>query len=268
MQGMSRIVSSQVLPFFSGERSPGYNDDARACILGLRRSTSRAHLVRAGIESVCLRLAAIIDLMCADDVRGDRQSHLIPRFPGEVDHSVSPESALQRANEQEIHPGTNDEVQSTAASLLTVSKADAREEDHRGEGEEEEKISPMVGVVRREAEVVTSGGAVTSSSLWKQILADALGRNVRDSGRTEETSFGIAVLLSSLESTVDAVGAIDGTSGLRHGGGADGRDEDKRDAITYTPNMDSFARYSAAKLAQERVYKALFGCPNVCPGVV
>ncbi|CAN0242417.1 unnamed protein product, partial [Discosporangium mesarthrocarpum] len=48
-----------ILPFFSGERSPGYDDMARAAIMGVCRSTTRAELLRAGLESVCLRLATI-----------------------------------------------------------------------------------------------------------------------------------------------------------------------------------------------------------------
>lgn len=48
-----------VLPFFSGERSTGWHDAARASILGLNLSTDPIEILRASMESVCYRFAAI-----------------------------------------------------------------------------------------------------------------------------------------------------------------------------------------------------------------
>ncbi len=47
------------LPFFSGERAPGWRDDARAALAGLSLQTSPLDLVRAGLEAVALRFAFI-----------------------------------------------------------------------------------------------------------------------------------------------------------------------------------------------------------------
>ena len=52
-----------VLPFLSGERAPGWNPDAKATITGLTKSTTAADVYRAGLESVALRLGAIVQLM-------------------------------------------------------------------------------------------------------------------------------------------------------------------------------------------------------------
>ena len=52
-----------VLPFLSGERSPGWNGDARATIHGISRATTKADLRQALYESVCLRLCAVFHLM-------------------------------------------------------------------------------------------------------------------------------------------------------------------------------------------------------------
>ncbi len=52
-----------VLPFLSGERSPGWNPDAKATITGLTKHTTGSDVYRAGLESVALRLAAIVTLM-------------------------------------------------------------------------------------------------------------------------------------------------------------------------------------------------------------
>jgi gluconokinase len=52
-----------VLPFLSGERAPGWKDDARAVIFGLRRKTTGIDILRAGFESVSHRLTSVINLI-------------------------------------------------------------------------------------------------------------------------------------------------------------------------------------------------------------
>lgn len=52
-----------VLPFWSGERSPGYMSGAKAVITGLSLDTCRPALLRAVMEAVGLRLAAILSLL-------------------------------------------------------------------------------------------------------------------------------------------------------------------------------------------------------------
>ncbi|HVG29158.1 MAG TPA: gluconokinase [Pyrinomonadaceae bacterium] len=48
-----------VLPFWAGERSTRWNPQARGAILGLRTHTRPAEIVRAALEAVALRFAAI-----------------------------------------------------------------------------------------------------------------------------------------------------------------------------------------------------------------
>lgn len=50
-----------VLPFFSGERSTGWHSDARATISGLSLSTQPIEILRASLEAVCYRFAAIYE---------------------------------------------------------------------------------------------------------------------------------------------------------------------------------------------------------------
>ena len=52
-----------VLPFFAGERSPGWNDGARATVHGLRLTTRPVDLLVAALEGVSFRLAAIYALL-------------------------------------------------------------------------------------------------------------------------------------------------------------------------------------------------------------
>ncbi len=52
-----------VLPFLSGERSPGYADAATLTITGMRRSTTPNEILQAGVEAVTYRLGLIGDLL-------------------------------------------------------------------------------------------------------------------------------------------------------------------------------------------------------------
>ena len=49
------------LPFLAGERSPGWRGDARAAVCGVSLSTTAPQILRALIEAVAYRLAAIYD---------------------------------------------------------------------------------------------------------------------------------------------------------------------------------------------------------------
>jgi len=50
-----------VLPFFAGERSPGWHVHAKATIQGLSLATSSLEILRAGMEAVAYRVALIFD---------------------------------------------------------------------------------------------------------------------------------------------------------------------------------------------------------------
>lgn len=51
------------VPAFAGLAAPYWDPDARAAILGITRGTSRAHIVRAGLEAIAYRCAEVIDLL-------------------------------------------------------------------------------------------------------------------------------------------------------------------------------------------------------------
>jgi gluconokinase len=54
-----------ILPFFAGERSPGWRADARAAIIGMGANTSPIEILRASLEAVALRFRNVYDLMTA-----------------------------------------------------------------------------------------------------------------------------------------------------------------------------------------------------------
>lgn len=58
--GQKKVIA---IPFLSGERSTGFRDGASAAIMGLTRNTTSAHLFKACLEGVSLRLRAIIELI-------------------------------------------------------------------------------------------------------------------------------------------------------------------------------------------------------------
>ncbi|HEY8459579.1 MAG TPA: gluconokinase [Blastocatellia bacterium] len=58
------------LPFFSGERSTGWRSEARAVFAGLTLSATPMEILRASLESVCYRFAAIYERL-KDETPGD-----------------------------------------------------------------------------------------------------------------------------------------------------------------------------------------------------
>lgn len=276
-------VWRQILPFFSGERSTGYKDDATACILGLKRSTTRAQLVRAGLESVCLRLAAVVDLMVkAGAGRGGDGSEsgdsTVPhsdltcpsRWRKEhEDNASSVEENPQGSRNPAPTGGGAVRVGENTAEPRPASSASAQRRTQEcatavtGATAAAAAATAVDDVPRsQDATVVTSGHAMAVSPFWQQILADCLGRTVRASGATEETSLGVAVLLSALE--VDHA-SCDVTDGRGEAGGRASWRERCRTGRVSAPNDYSQRAYRDAGLAQKRAYEAIFGAGGASP---
>ncbi|GAB5031647.1 sugar (pentulose and hexulose) kinases [Nannochloropsis oceanica] len=165
-----------VLPFLSGERSPGWNPDAKATITGLTKHTTGADIYRAGLESVALRLAAIVSLMA---------------------------------------PHLRD------------------------------------GVV-----VGASGTALECSPLWRQILADVLGMEVRLGKQSEATSLGAAILMS------------EGFFGRQEEGGMEEGDEWEEEALhRHVPAEKAHTVYMEMLKRQDELYEAMYPSGQRCRGI-
>jgi len=52
-----------MLPYFSGERAPHYDPDARGVLFGLNLNHGRGHLVRAALEGVCYSMNSVLDAL-------------------------------------------------------------------------------------------------------------------------------------------------------------------------------------------------------------
>jgi gluconokinase len=62
-----------MLPYLLTERAPLWEPDVRGAYLGLRREHTRAHLIRAALEGVCMQMRIILDRLDAvEDVRSVR----------------------------------------------------------------------------------------------------------------------------------------------------------------------------------------------------
>jgi gluconokinase len=148
-----------VLPYWAGERSTGWDARARGAIIGLRASTRPAEILRAAMEAVALRLAAVAGAL------------------------------------EEFAPG---------------------------------------------AEVHASGGALRSSRVWTQMIADALGRPVTRSRAREASCRGAALLalerLGALKSLTDAPAPT---------------------YETFAPDVGAHARYREALARQQSLYESV-----------
>ncbi|GMF29716.1 unnamed protein product [Phytophthora lilii] len=109
-----------VLPFLSGERAPGWLENATCTISGINKWTTPIEFLRAGMESIALRIGVLFSLLA---------------FSADLD-----------------------------------------------------------------ATVVVSGTALTSSRVWRQMIADCLGKNlILEASATETTSRGLAVLIGTYQ---------------------------------------------------------------------
>jgi gluconokinase len=104
------------LPFFAGERSPGWRADARAAVAGLSLDTGAVEVTRALLEAVAFRLADIYDrlrpLAGAD--------HVVVGSGGALGHSATWAQIITDALGVPIALGTDAEASARGAALLAL----------------------------------------------------------------------------------------------------------------------------------------------------
>ncbi|KAE9040331.1 hypothetical protein PR003_g5012 [Phytophthora rubi] len=155
-----------VLPFLSGERSPGWLENATCTISGINKWTTPIEFLRAGMESIALRIGVLFSLLA---------------FSADLD-----------------------------------------------------------------ATVVVSGTALTSSQVWRQMIADCLGKKlILEASATETTSRGLAVL----------IGTYLGLHTLK----ASGSFPAESTQLEYShPDAAAHAAYLEARHEQEILYRKLY----------
>jgi gluconokinase len=148
-----------VLPFWAGERSTGWNAEARGAVLGLTMHTRPVEILRAAMEAIAYRFALVARA-------------LDPLAPG--------------------------------------------------------------------AEIIASGGALSASNVWSQMLADVLGRPLRLADALEASSRGAALL------ALEATGKLKSIA-----------DAEAPTVQTFEPDAAAHARYRAGLERQEKLYARL-----------
>ena len=104
------------LPFFAGERSPGWRADARAAVAGLSLDTGAVEVARALLEAVAFRLAEIYDRLRPLAGAG----HVVVGSGGALGHSAAWAQIITDALGVPIALGTDAEASARGAALLAL----------------------------------------------------------------------------------------------------------------------------------------------------
>ena len=124
-----------VLPFWAGERSPDWADDARGAVLGLRLHTTPAEIYRAALEGIALRFARL-DAILRQVVPESRE---VVATGGALGASPAWRQIMADALGRPVVSSLEEEASSRGAALLAL--------DHLGrlEGGPLESLRPAVG---------------------------------------------------------------------------------------------------------------------------
>lgn len=107
-----------MLPFLTGERSPGWADHARVSIVGLSLATSATDILRAGLEAVAYRLALILRLL--EEVLPPVQERQIVASGGMLFHMPGWAQLLADVFGQPVAILAEPEVSCRGAALLAL----------------------------------------------------------------------------------------------------------------------------------------------------
>jgi glycerol kinase len=69
------------VPAFNGLFAPWWRDDARGVCIGITRFTSKAHIARAVLESMCFQVKDVLDSM-HKDAAGTEEGEFLLRVDG------------------------------------------------------------------------------------------------------------------------------------------------------------------------------------------
>ena len=104
------------LPFLAGERSPGWRGDARAAVTGISLATTAPQILRALVEAVAYRLAAVYDRLAPVASPG----HAVVASGGALGHSRVFTQVLADALGVPLDVREGTEASSRGAALLAL----------------------------------------------------------------------------------------------------------------------------------------------------
>ena len=105
-----------MLPFWGGERSPGWADDARGAIVGLRLHTRPVDVLRALLEAVALRFGELD----AHPARGDADGREVVATGGALLHSPAWMQIMADVLGRPVLASTEPEASSRGVGLLAL----------------------------------------------------------------------------------------------------------------------------------------------------
>jgi gluconokinase len=105
-----------MLPFFTGERSTGWDPRARGAVIGLSLGTSPMDILQAGMEAVAYRMAAVFDLL----TRVTAEPRQIVATGGALMRSTAWTQIMADVLERPITRPMVEEASSRGAALLAL----------------------------------------------------------------------------------------------------------------------------------------------------
>jgi len=127
-----------VLPFIAGERAPGWRGDRRASITGLGLDTTAAHIMRAMLEAVALRLGIVYELLVPCLAR----DHAVVASGGGFAHARTWAQIITDVLNRPITVLHDEEATSRGAALLALSALGRRPELASGRPPDGDTLRP------------------------------------------------------------------------------------------------------------------------------
>jgi gluconokinase len=106
-----------VLPFWTAERAPTWNEDLRGAILGITQATSAVDLLQAITEATFHRIAQIAEALSGQDATAPK--YLVS---GGIQHSKSALQRLADVLDQPLHANPEPEASIRGAAVFTMEK--------------------------------------------------------------------------------------------------------------------------------------------------
>lgn len=122
-----------ILPFFTGERAPNWNADARGTMLGLTLNHDKRHIIRATLEGICYRMRSVLESL--EDLTGKSDEI---RVSGSFTHSPVWLQILADVIGREINVPDVDEGAAYGAAVMGLYAI--------GELESLDKASDLIGI--------------------------------------------------------------------------------------------------------------------------
>lgn len=155
-----------ILPFIAGERSLGWHAEARMTVSGISLHTEPASILRAGMEALAYRLAAI-HAQLYDALRMQSSDHRFMASGGALFNSQTLRQIIADSTDVSIYPSLEKEGSARGAALLALEALDIIPDLTKLEPAIGEPVTPdqQRGAIYQKAEA-------RQSDLYQRLLGD------------------------------------------------------------------------------------------------